>query len=70
MPTGQVAFFNNQRGFGFIKRDDGQQDVFLHITAVQAAGLPPPSEGDRVQFDAEPSQTTGKLQAKNLALID
>jgi cold shock protein len=67
--SGTVQFFNNQRGFGFIKRDDGDPDVFVHISAVEAAGLHPPQEGDRLSFDAQPGRG-GKLQAANLKLID
>lgn len=67
--TGVVQFFNVQRGFGFVRPDNGDRDVFLHITAVRAADLAaPPSEGDRLSFDAIPGRG-GKLQAINIALV-
>jgi CspA family cold shock protein len=52
--TGTVKFFNGERGYGFIKPDDGGRDVFVHITAVEHAGLKTLAEGQRIQFDVEP----------------
>ena len=51
MPTGTVKFFNAAKGFGFISREDGEKDVFVHISAVQGAGLDTLTEGQRVSFE-------------------
>jgi cold shock protein len=64
---GTVQFFNVVRGFGFIRPDSGDRDVFVHISAIEAGGLHPPQEGDRVEFDTQPGRG-GKLQAINLKL--
>ena len=50
MPTGTVKWFNANKGFGFIEPDDGENDVFVHVTAVQESGLGNLDEGDRVSF--------------------
>ncbi|WP_312026094.1 cold-shock protein [Sphingomicrobium flavum] len=63
--TGTVKFFNAMKGFGFIQRDDGQPDAFVHITAVERAGIPTINEGDRFEFDLEVDQR-GKYAAVNL----
>jgi CspA family cold shock protein len=54
--TGTVKFFNGERGYGFIKPDDGDRDVFVHITAVERAGLMNLTEGQRITFDVEPDK--------------
>jgi cold shock protein len=54
--TGTVKFFNAERGYGFIKPDDGGRDVFVHITAVETAGLKSLTEGQRISFDVEPDK--------------
>jgi CspA family cold shock protein len=54
--TGMVKFFNGERGYGFIKPDDGGSDVFVHITAVERAGLMNLTEGQRITFDVEPDK--------------
>jgi len=54
--TGVVKFFNTERGYGFVKPDDGGRDVFVHITAVEAAGLKSLNEGQRISFDVEPDK--------------
>jgi CspA family cold shock protein len=64
MATGTVKFFNTQKGFGFIQPDGGGQDVFVHITAVQEAGLTSLDEGQKVSYDVVPDR--GKSKAANL----
>ena len=54
--TGVVKFFNAERGYGFIKPDDGGRDVFVHITAVGKAGLKNLTEGQRITFEVEPDK--------------
>ena len=51
MPSGTVKWFNSEKGFGFIQPDDGGKDVFVHITAVQAAGLDGLSDNQKVEFE-------------------
>lgn len=67
MATGSVKFFNTQKGFGFIKPDDGGKDVFVHITAVQRAGMQGLNEGQAVSFEVEMER--GKPAATNLRPI-
>lgn len=54
MTTGTVKFFNATKGFGFISPEDGSKDVFVHISAVEAAGIPTLREGQKVSFDVQP----------------
>jgi CspA family cold shock protein len=63
---GTVKFFNAMKGFGFISRDDGQPDAFVHISAVERAGMNGLNEGDRVKFDIEVDRR-GKYAAVNLS---
>jgi CspA family cold shock protein len=63
--TGTVKFFNGMKGFGFITRDDGQPDAFVHISAVERSGLRGLNEGDRLEFDIEVDRR-GKYSAVNL----
>jgi CspA family cold shock protein len=63
--TGTVNFFNAMKGFGFIQRDDGQPDAFVHISAVERAGMPTLNEGDRLEFELEVDRR-GKYAAVNL----
>ena len=65
---GTVKFFNAMKGFGFIQRDDGQPDAFVHISAVERAGLPTLNEGDRLSFELEVDRR-GKHAAVNLQPI-
>ena len=64
--TGTVKFFNSAKGFGFIAPQDGSKDVFVHISAVERAGLPTINEGDRFEFEIEVDRR-GKYAAVNLA---
>ena len=66
--TGTVKFFNAMKGFGFVQRDDGQPDAFVHISAVERAGLRALNEGDRLEFDIEVDQR-GKFAAVNLTAL-
>ena len=66
--TGTVKFFNSMKGFGFITRDDGQPDAFVHISAVERSGMPGLNEGDRLEFDIEVDRR-GKYSAVNLVRL-
>jgi CspA family cold shock protein len=66
--TGTVKFFNAMKGFGFITRDDGEADAFVHISAVERAGMRELNEGDRLQFDLEVDRR-GKYSAVNLVPV-
>jgi CspA family cold shock protein len=66
--TGTVKFFNGERGYGFIKPDDGGRDVFVHITAVESAGLKSLNEGQRISFDVEPDKKGKGPKAVNLTV--
>ncbi|MGH8647695.1 MAG: cold-shock protein [Burkholderiales bacterium] len=66
--TGTVKFFNSSRGFGFIRPDDGSKDVFVHVSAVQAAGLGTLSENQKVSFDVQKGND-GKSSAINLKAV-
>jgi CspA family cold shock protein len=65
MSSGTVKWFNAQKGYGFIQPDDGSKDVFVHVSAVQRAGIDHLSEGQKLQFDLERGQQ-GKVSAVNL----
>ena len=64
MPVGTVKFFNTQKGFGFIQPDDGSKDVFVHISAVEKAGMRSLAEGQKVSFEIVTER--GKQAAGNL----
>ena len=66
MQTGTVKWFNSQKGFGFIQPEDGGKDVFVHISAVERAGLSTLNEGQKVSFDVVDDRRTGKSSADNL----
>tara|TARA_A100000164_G_scaffold319589_1_gene301283 strand:+ start:628 stop:909 length:282 start_codon:yes stop_codon:yes gene_type:complete len=67
MATGTVKWFNPTKGFGFIEPDDGGKDAFVHISAVERAGLNGLNEGQKVSYDLEPGRN-GKSSAENLKL--
>ncbi len=67
MPSGTVKWFNMQKGYGFIGPDDGGPDVFVHISALLAAGLTELREGQAIEFEIEPARD-GKTAATNLKL--
>ena len=66
MSTGTVKFFNSTKGFGFIEQDGGQPDVFVHISAVERAGLRTLVEGQKISFDVVKDNRNGKSAAENL----
>ena len=68
MITGVVKFFNAQKGFGFIQPVDGSKDVFVHISAVERAGMAGLNEGQRVSYELERGQQ-GKVSAVNLKAV-
>jgi cold shock protein len=66
MAQGTVKWFNGQKGFGFIQPDDGGKDVFVHISAVERAGMSGLAEGQKVTFEVVADRKTGKSSADNL----
>jgi cold shock protein len=66
MTTGTVKWFNNQKGFGFIQPQDGTKDVFVHISAVERAGMSTLTEGQKISFEVVADRKTGKSSAENL----
>ncbi|MCS0461547.1 MULTISPECIES: cold-shock protein [Rhizobium] len=66
MPTGTVKFFNADKGFGFISPDGGGNDVFVHISALQASGIRSLRDGQKVSFDTEPDNRGKGPKAVNI----
>ena len=66
MTTGTVKWFNGQKGYGFIQPDDGGKDVFVHISAVERAGLSQLNEGQKVSFEITADRKSGKTSADTL----
>ena len=66
MEQGTVKWYNETKGYGFIQPDDGQKDVFVHISAVERAGLSSLNEGQKVSFDIVADRRSGKSSADNL----
>jgi CspA family cold shock protein len=66
MSTGTVKWFNGQKGYGFIQPDDGGSDVFVHISAVERAGLRGLQEGQKLSYELERDKRSGKTAAGNL----
>jgi len=69
MTTGTVKFFNMERGYGFIEPEDGSKDAFVHISAIERAGLSSLSEGQKVSYEVQPGRD-GKSAAENLSIIE
>ena len=67
MATGTVKFFNTQKGFGFIQPTDGSKDVFVHISAVERAGMRSLNEGQKVNYELVTDRRSGKTSADNLS---
>lgn len=66
MTTGKVKWYNPTKGFGFIQPDNGGKDVFVHASALEAAGLRLLAEGDAISFEEKPDGRSGKVSAVNL----
>jgi len=69
MTTGTVKWFNAAKGYGFIEPEDGSKDAFVHISAVERAGLSTLNEGQKVSFELQSGQN-GKSSAENLSVIE
>ena len=70
MPSGKVKFFNEAKGFGFIAPDSGGTDVFVHISAVERAGLSGLNEGQKVSYEIATDKRTGKASADRLQVTN
>jgi cold shock protein len=66
---GKVKWFNSEKGYGFIQPDDGSKDVFVHISAIERAGIQNLNEGQKVSFDVVANPKTGKSAAENLRAV-
>jgi len=69
MSSGTVKWFNGQKGFGFIQPDDGGTDVFVHISAVERAGMSGLAEGQKISYEAVTDHKRGKTSAENLRAV-
>ncbi len=69
MATGTVKFINSQKGYGFIAQDNGGPDVFVHISAVERAGMHMLNEGQKLSFDVQADRRSGKSAAANLRAV-
>ncbi len=69
MTIGTVKFFNTDRGYGFIAPEDGSKDAFVHISALERAGIMSLNEGQKVEYELQPGRD-GKSSAENLKLVD
>lgn len=69
MANGTVKWFNNEKGFGFIQPDDGGQDAFVHISAVERAGIRTLQEGQKLSFELVQDRRSGKMSADNLQVV-
>ena len=69
MANGTVKWYNDQKGYGFVQPDDGSKDVFVHVSAVEGAGLRSLKEGQKISFDVVADKRTGKSSASNLKAV-
>lgn len=69
MTIGTVKFFNTAKGFGFIEPEDGSKDAFVHISAVERAGMSTLNEGQKVEFELVTDRKSGKMSADNLKAV-
>jgi CspA family cold shock protein len=70
MTTGTVKWFNLQKGFGFIAPDDGGKDAFVHVSAMERAGISQLREGQKLRFELVSDQKSGKMSAESLTILD
>lgn len=70
MTTGTVKWFNAQKGFGFIAPDNGGNDAFVHISAVERSGIGELREGQKVDYELVADRRSGKMSAENLKVLD
>jgi cold shock protein len=70
MSTGTVKWFNQQKGFGFIQPSDGGKDAFVHVSALERAGINDLREGQKLRFELVADRKTGKMAAENLSILD
>ena len=70
MSTGTVKWFNQQKGFGFIQPNDGSKDAFVHVSALERAGIRDLREGQKVSYELVADRKTGKQAAENLSILD
>ena len=69
MATGTVKWFNTTKGYGFIQPDDGGKDVFVHVSAVERAGMQTLNEGQKISYEIVADRRTGKSSADNLRAV-
>lgn len=70
MATGTVKWFNSQKGYGFIQPDEGGNDVFVHISAIQRSGLEGLNDGQKITYEIVQDKRTGKSAADNLTIVE
>lgn len=70
MISGTVKFFNSTKGFGFVQPDDGSNDVFVHVSALQNCGIEGLQEGDKVQFNTAVNERSGKTAVDKISRAD
>ena len=69
MANGTVKWFNSAKGYGFIAPDEGGNDVFLHISAVERAGMSYPQEGDKINYELRTDSRSGRVSADDLSAV-
>ena len=69
MPTGTVKWYNSQKGFGFIQPDDGGKDAFVHVSAIERAGMADLREGQKISYELVTDKRSGKMSADMLKAV-